>query len=182
MSLREFGLGFRRYRLENSCVLAVQIKAIVDVGSIRIGEFLLATEDDMRANPPRALILDLRFNNGGNYMNTYGFSRSLPDLMGPGGRVCVLTSGQTFSAAITTTALVKQAMGSRAVILGEPVGDRLAFWAEGSQGCLPHAKFCFAYTTGKHVRASVPGLERVLLDELVLSGASTRSHPMKRLP
>jgi hypothetical protein len=76
--------------------------------------------------------------------------QGLPNLIAPGGRVYVLTSGQTFSAAITTTAFIKQAMGSRAVILGEPVGDRLVFWSEGNQGCLPNSKLCFAYATGKH--------------------------------
>jgi hypothetical protein len=42
---------------------------------------------------------------------------------------------QTFSAAITTVAFVKQAAGSRAIILGEPIGDRLTFYGEGNSGC-----------------------------------------------
>ncbi|MGH9722934.1 MAG: hypothetical protein ACRD8O_22210 [Bryobacteraceae bacterium] len=150
ISLREFGLGFRRFRLENSCMVFVQMKGIGNVGSTNINEFLRATEEDMRGNPPCALILDLRFNIGGNYANAYGFARSLPGLMALGGRVYILTSPRTLSAAIATTAFVKQAMGSRAVILGEPVGDRLAYWAEGNRGCLPHSKLCFAYATGKH--------------------------------
>jgi hypothetical protein len=123
---------------------------MVDIGSIRITDFLRETEDGMRAEPPCALILDLRFNTGGNYANAHGFAQSLPELIAPRGRVYVLTSGQTFSAAITTTAFVKQAMGSRAVVLGEPVGDWLSFWSEGGQGCMPNAEFCFNYATGKH--------------------------------
>jgi len=47
-------------------------------------------------------------------------------------------------------AFVKQAAGSRAVILGEPLGDRLAFYGEGNTGCLPHAKLCVHYATGMH--------------------------------
>jgi hypothetical protein len=150
LSLRDSGLGFRRFRPGNSCILAVQMRGIVDIGSIKIADFLRETENEMRADPPCALILDLRFNSGGNYANSYAFARSLPELIAPGGYVYVLTSAQTFSAAITTTAFVKQAMGSRALILGEPVGDRLTFWAEGGQGCLPNAGFCFNYATGKH--------------------------------
>jgi hypothetical protein len=149
-ALRELELGFRRVRLDNSCILAVQMKAIADRGSIKISEFLRSTEADMRANPTCALIMDLRFSVGGSSENTYAFARRLPELMAPGAPVYVLTSSQTISAAITTTAGIKQAMGPRAIILGEPVGDRLAFWAEGNEGCLPHSKLCFAYATGKH--------------------------------
>jgi hypothetical protein len=34
--------------------------------------------------------------------------------------------------------------------LGEPVGDRLAFFAEGRRGCIPNYPLCFHYETGKH--------------------------------
>ena len=36
------------------------------------------------------------------------------------------------------------------MILGEPVGDRLAFYAEGGRTCLPNSKLCMGYETGKH--------------------------------
>ncbi|MGB6840089.1 MAG: hypothetical protein WBE16_03785, partial [Candidatus Sulfotelmatobacter sp.] len=62
----------------------------------------------------------------------------------------LLTSGMTFSAGITTTALIKHSGGDRVTILGEPVGDRLAFFAEGRRGCLPHYPLCLHYETGKH--------------------------------
>jgi hypothetical protein len=35
-------------------------------------------------------------------------------------------------------------------IVGEPLGDRLDFYAEGREGCLPHARLCFHYATGRH--------------------------------
>jgi hypothetical protein len=92
----------------------------------------------------------MRFNGGGDYTNTWRFANRLPSLVSPGGRVIVLTGPSTFSAAITTTAFVKQAGGARVTILGEKVGDRLAFFSEGNHGCLPHAHLCLYYQTGKH--------------------------------
>jgi hypothetical protein len=61
-----------------------------------------------------------------------------------------LTGPSTFSAGITTTAFVKQAGGDRVTILGEPVGDRLNFFSEGNQGCLPNYHLCVSYERGKH--------------------------------
>jgi len=40
--------------------------------------------------------------------------------------------------------------GERAVILGEPVGDRMRFLSEGNHGCLPNSHICFHYSTGMH--------------------------------
>ncbi|MGB6989445.1 MAG: hypothetical protein WA646_17820 [Candidatus Sulfotelmatobacter sp.] len=45
---------------------------------------------------------------------------------------------------------IKHSGGDRVTILGEPVGDRLAFFAEGRRGCLPHYPLCLHYETGKH--------------------------------
>ena len=94
--------------------------------------------------------LDLRGNGGGNYTHTWGFAHALPGLVAPGGHISVLTDSLTFSAAITTAAFIKEAGGDRVSIIGEPVGDRLAFFSEGSKGCLPHLKACVFFQRGKH--------------------------------
>lgn len=150
VSWQDFSHSFRRVWLDRSCTLYMQMKAVEDVGDEHIADYLRESEDAMRARRPCALILDLRYNGGGDYTNTYSFAKHLPGLLAPGAHVHLLTSHQTFSAAITTTSFVKQAMGARATILGEHVGDRLAFWAEGNEGCLPHAKLCMHYATGMH--------------------------------
>lgn len=150
VSLREFNTPFRRTWIERGCTLFIQLKAIQDVGDYRIREFLKATSDEMAVRRPCNVILDLRFNSGGDYTKVAAFASHLPSLTSPGGRVYILTGPQTFSAAITTAVLVKQAAASRAIILGEPVGDRLAFYGEGNTGCLPHASLCVHYATGMH--------------------------------
>jgi len=150
LSLRDFNSTFRRAWIDRGCTLFIQLKAIADADEQPIGDFFGATTDEMRAHPPCNIILDLRFNTGGDYTKAARFASHLPDFLPPIGRIYLLTGPQTFSAAITTTAFVKQAAGSRAIILGEPVGDRLTFYGEGNAGCLPHVDLCLHYSTGMH--------------------------------
>jgi hypothetical protein len=150
LPLREFNRAFRRTRINSGCTLFLQLKAIRDADNQRIGDFLEDTRDEMHDHPPCNVILDMRFNSGGDYTKAAGFASHLAEFVPPSGRIYILTGPQTFSAAITTIAFVKQAAGSRAVILGEPVGDRLTFYGEGNTGCVPHAGLCVHYATGMH--------------------------------
>ena len=149
-SLRRIDRYFLRFAVHDSCAVYVRVQDIEDTDGQQISPFLSETESEFRAHPPCAVILDLRYNGGGDYTNAYGFAHRLPRLLAPGGRIYVLTDPETFSAAITTTAFVKESGGDKVTILGEPVGDRLAFYAEGGEGCLPNSKFCVDYETGKH--------------------------------
>lgn len=159
-SLRDFDKPFRRMRPPNSCAMFVQFKSNEDVGEEHIKDFISASEADMSAKKPCNLILDIRFDEGGDYTNTASFAKKLTRLIVPGGRIYLLTSPGTFSAGITTAAFVKQAGGNRVTILGEPVGDRLAFFSEGNRGCLPNFALCMSYETGKHDYAhSCAGLD-----------------------
>jgi len=147
---RDFNRTFRRQWIGSSCILYLQMKAVDDGPDEKIATWIGDTEDAMAARPPCALIFDLRYNGGGDYTNTWRFTHKLPQLLRPGARVYLLTGPQTFSAAITTTAFVKETFGDRAIILGEPVGDRMRFLSEGNHGCLPNSKICFHYATGMH--------------------------------
>lgn len=101
-------------------------------------EMLLLTQ--VAAERPKSVILDLRYNWGGNFGNTIAFAQALPKLLPPGGHDYVLVSGSTFSAAIVTAAMLKEAGGSRVVLLGTPMGDEARFWAEGRPIPLPHSR------------------------------------------
>lgn len=147
---RDLDDPFRLFPAAGSCAQVVQLQSIGDVGGRRIAPFLTATEAKLRANPPCAVILDLRGDGGGDYTNTWHFTHALPNLLAPGGRIFMLTDAQTFSAAITTAAFVKDAGGDRVTIIGEPVGDRLSFFSEGSKACLPNLKVCVYPQTAKH--------------------------------
>ena len=139
---------FENVAIPGSCARYVRLQDITDVGDQKIAPFLSETEDALKANPPCGAILDLRGNGGGNYTNAWHFTHALPGLVK--GRIVVLTDPNTFSAAITTTAFLKETGGDRVSVVGDPIGDRLAFFAEGSSGRLPNLGLSETFMTGKH--------------------------------
>ena len=106
----------------------------------------------------RQMILDLRFNDGGDERKTVDFTHALPDMLGSKGNLWILTGNATFSAAIITAARAKHFMGERAHIVGEPVGDHEPFWTDGgpplvlrnSRIAIGHAYFKQDWANGCH--------------------------------
>jgi hypothetical protein len=150
VSLADFDRHFRRFWLPGSCTLVIQFKSNEDEDGEKIDDFVDATEREMAEKKPCNVIFDNRFNGGGNYTLTAGFAHRLPGEIAPGGHLYLLTSAATFSAGITTTVFIKQSGGDRVTILGEPVGDRMQFFAEGRRGCLPNYHLCMSYQRGMH--------------------------------
>jgi len=150
VSLTDFDRAFRSLPLPGTCSQFVQLKSNADQGGQSIKDFLSTTETHLRQAQPCNVILDLRYDDGGDFTNTYGFARNLPMLIPPTGHVIILTGPATFSAGISTAAFVKHAGEGRVVIVGEAVGDRLQFFSEGGRACLPNYPLCVAYETGKH--------------------------------
>jgi hypothetical protein len=150
ISLTEFDRAFRNLPIAGTCTQFVQLKSNVDEGNQSIRDFLSSTEKRLRQLQPCNVIFDLRYDGGGDYLNTYGFARELTRLVPSMGRVIVLTGAATFSAAISTVAAARHAGQERVVIVGESVGDRLQFYSEGGRACLPNYPLCVAYQTGKH--------------------------------
>ena len=102
-------------------------------------------------SPPwRRIVLDLRYNGGGEYPAVYRALRALDDSLAPDGRLAILTNDATFSGAIITAALVKHFAGARALVVGEPAGDKLTFYAEGSDMVLPNSKIHVHTATAYH--------------------------------
>lgn len=150
LSLKDFDQPFRRIRLPNSCVMFLQYKSNDDEANQSIRSFTADTAADMSARPPCQLIMDLRYDDGGNYLKTANFMRALPTYLEPKGRIYLLIGAATFSAGIVSAAFIKQAGGDRVVVLGEPIGDRLKFLSEGGRACLPNYPLCVFYETGMH--------------------------------
>lgn len=149
VSLRNSGDLFRIDDLPHGGVY-VRMAHNGDPDEGEIATFLNAVNDRVRSDRPGFVVLDMRMNGGGDYTTTYAFARAFPEVVGPAGRIYVLTSPFTFSAAITTVAALKDAGGSRVTLVGEEVGDRLSFWAEGQGFSLPNAFFTVFYATAKH--------------------------------
>lgn len=102
------------------------------------------------ADHPRAIVLDLRLDQGGNFTTTASLMKNLTKLAGSVEHVYVLTSGWTFSAGIVSVALLKEHNGRKVTLIGEPVGDRIRLWAEGGSLKLPNSGLAIGFATGLH--------------------------------
>jgi hypothetical protein len=119
-----------------------------EIRGLRFDAFLAATLTELRARHPRHIIVDLRFNMGGDLNLARDFMAALPGIAR--GQLYAITSGRTFSAAIASLGYLKQAAGARLTIVGEPIGDRLEFWSEGNFIRLPGLGAAMLYASERH--------------------------------
>lgn len=126
------------------------------------GERLLAA---IASQPPRKLVLDLRFNTGGDLQK----ARPLMDALAQSrlgrepGAIAVLVGPVTFSAGITAAASLRS--GSKAILVGAHPGDGPDFWAEGGNVTLPNSHIDMHYADGRHQYSDAPlpaGVEEYL--------------------
>ena len=120
-----------------------------DADEAPIASFLDHVLERVRSERPAFVALDMRMNGGGDYTTTYAFARALPEAA-RGASIYVLTSAWTFSAAITTVAALEEAGRQQVIIVGEDVGDRLDFWAEGGSFNLPNTFVQVHYASARH--------------------------------
>ncbi|HEX8568536.1 MAG TPA: hypothetical protein VF699_01235 [Caulobacteraceae bacterium] len=111
---------------------------------------------DMAAQPPRKLIVDLRFNTGGDLLRgkTLIEALALSPVAHRRGGTTVLLGPSTFSAGMHPAAWFKQE--SRATFVGANPGERLVFWAEGGNVDLPNSKLRMHYTDRAHTYSMGP--------------------------
>jgi len=117
--------------------IVVQLRKTFDDRDRKIADFLEEAETERNRSRRSNVVLDMRFNGGGNFLLVRDFMIRWPQ-RAPG-RFFVLTSRQTFSAAIAAIAYLKQAGAERVTIVGEPVGDRMMFFSDGLPIRLPHS-------------------------------------------
>ena len=113
-----------------------------------IASFLDEVTAMLKARRPKNAVLDMRLNGGGDLNTTRDFMQALPKLVP--GKILVLTSPWTFSAAISSVGYLKQAAPERVTIVGEAVGDRLNFFSEGSVVTLPNSRAEMLNATERH--------------------------------
>ncbi|HYV20188.1 MAG TPA: hypothetical protein VFC25_14280 [Verrucomicrobiae bacterium] len=136
---------YRRHAAPELDALVVELRQNDGDG---IQRFLSETTRAIREARPKNLVLDMRLNGGGDLNNTRDFAESLPSLVP--GRIFVLTSPWTFSAAISTVGYLKQKAPSRVTLVGEAVGDRLVFFAEGRPVTLSNTGIVLLPSTQRH--------------------------------
>jgi hypothetical protein len=148
-SLRGAGGNFYAQQLASG-VLYLHLWRIHDAPGGSLEQAIRDALGPPGAPPWRRIILDLRFDGGGDVPVVHGAMKALPARLAPDGKVVILEDATTFSAAIIAAALAKHFAGARAVIVGEKPGDRLAFWAEGNDIRLPNSNIRVTTATGYH--------------------------------
>ena len=141
--------GERLFRVERVAALNalfVQMRVHFDMDGQSVADFRQRIDAEIAAFQPRNLIVDLRFDTGGDTDLTRDWQRALAARIP--GRLYVLVSRHTFSAGIVAAAAFKHDAQARARIVGEAVGDRLRWWSEGDTACMPHSHYCLHLTTG----------------------------------
>jgi hypothetical protein len=119
-----------------------------------VGQSLEAFGDSLiafgRSRQIRSAVVDLRFNSGGNLVVARDFIERLAreEWADRPGHLFVIVGRCTFSAGLYHAAQLREL--SRAIFVGEPVGDRLDFWAEGGQIVLPNSRVAIWYSNGFH--------------------------------
>jgi hypothetical protein len=150
---------FRTVALPERQAIYVQFRSNEDEDGYPIAPFLETAGKELAAARPQNLIVDLRFDIGGNLLTTLDFMRRLPTLASR--RVYLLVGPYTFSAGIISAEVVKQAGGAKVVVVGDELGDRPQFWSEGNVVRLPNSGLAMRYTDGQfdleHGCAGKPG-------------------------
>jgi hypothetical protein len=147
--LRDYSNPFHSHFWSNSGVYYVQFRANANENGHSISAFVSQVKQELAANKPRIIVLDLRLDQGGNLVSAADLMQRLP-VMESVRHVYLLTSPWTFSAGLVSAAIVKHAGGDKVTIIGENVGDRLRFWAEGGGIVLPNSKLDIGFSTGLH--------------------------------
>lgn len=116
------------------------------------GERLLA---NIEANPPRKMIVDLRFNTGGNLQLAAPFFAALAQtqLAQRRGGLYAIAGINTFSAGITPLAQLRQ--DTRVTIVGEGPGDALDTWSEGGNIPLPYSGIQMHFADQAHTYSRI---------------------------
>lgn len=148
-AFQDIGETMRRRDSPEFDAMMIQLRANVD-GARPIADFLRESEDERRRAGRRHVILDMRMNTGGDLTTTREWMSALPKRLPPEGRIVVLIGPSTFSAAISSVGYLKQAGGSRVILVGEAVGDRLQFFAEGRPITLPNSGAVVLMATQRH--------------------------------
>jgi hypothetical protein len=137
---------FRIAPLPDLAALYVQFRSHYGTEEEPIEPFLQQAAATIAEARPQNLVLDLRFDGGGDISRTTDFFGGLAQAVP--GRIYVVISPLTFSAGIVAAALVAMSAPERVTLVGEPVGDRLRFWSEGRAACLPGTKYCLHMRDG----------------------------------
>ncbi|HSE40210.1 MAG TPA: hypothetical protein VLH08_05545 [Acidobacteriota bacterium] len=145
--LQDSDAWFRMKPLPEMDALYIQFRSNMDEEGAKIAPFVASVNQAVSTHPPRNVIVDLRFDTGGDntqnrdLMNV--IARKIP------GRIYLLVGNYTFSAGIASAAALAHDGGRKVTIVGSEIADRMHWWSEHQAPiCLPASKVCFQINSG----------------------------------
>ena len=152
--LRDVGRSYTYETLPGG-VLYVQFNQVVDARDESLAAFAARLDGEISRSRPRAIVLDVRHNNGGN---SYLFPPLVEvleryDAAAPAHRLLVLTGRNTFSAAQNFIAQIDKR--TRAVFVGEPSSSKPNFVGEENEVVLPWSGAIGSISNRNH--ENIPG-------------------------
>jgi len=148
--LQEPERDFRVVWISEQDTVFVQFRRNSDGTDETIADFSDRVRDTIEAHRPRFIVVDHRFNGGGDYTTTAGLMTDLPGLLPDGGRLYLLTGNATFSAGINSVAFARAAAPDRVTIVGARIGDPERTWGETNSFELPNSRLGITFSTGLH--------------------------------
>lgn len=127
---------------------ALYIQFWVNEAERGITPFVRRADAEITAKRPRNIIVDLRFDKGGDLRLNAELMRGLAGRVPEDGKVYLIIGRYTFSAGMVAAAIAAKAGGDKVVIVGEAPGDYLQFWSEGDSVSLPNSHYAARYTDG----------------------------------
>jgi hypothetical protein len=134
--------------LPESAIIYAQYNRAQAMTAEPMADFIRRVARLLDQHPVQGLIVDVRFNTGGDAGVGTPLVETLAARLKGVLPVVVLTGRATFSAGITHASQWKQL--AQAKIFGEPIGDHLDFWAEGGNLVLPNSGLTVHYANAFH--------------------------------
>ncbi len=145
--LQDYAKPFQSAYWADQRIYYVQFRSNEDEPGYPIRSFVQKVEQGIATHHPRDIVLDLRLDQGGNFVTTASFMEHLAEAVS---HIYVLTSAWTFSAGDVSLALVRDRGAGKVTVIGEAPGDRLRLWAEGGSIKLPNSGLVLGFATGLH--------------------------------
>ena len=147
---------YRFDRCEGGVAYFPYTRSLAQEGKEALPDFARRVAAELERDAPRKLIVDLRFNTGGDLTQGHPVFKALTAsaVAKQKGRVFVIQGPSTFSAGITHAAWMKKE--TPAVFVGTSPGDELDTWAEGGNIDLPNSKLRMHFADKAHRYSRMP--------------------------
>ncbi len=142
--------SFQTTNLEDMDSFYIQFWSNNDSASMSIKTFCIAALEKFKRSKKQYLIMDHRFNSGGNIHKTEACIQEFATSIPSNGHIFLVVGNATFSAGIYSAAFIAQYGANKVSIVGDDVGDSLIAWAEDNLLILPNSGIQIKYSTGKH--------------------------------